>query len=416
MPASAFDHIEEAWGLDSNPFPLSAISSGSKEPYSSEVFPEETATFHQKMIRGAIQGRRQMGFLWSKGPGGDTGYGKTALMRATVRDINADWGKDILISTGMKAERVVPFVAGFSELNTLNRTGMYPVLFNAVVGMATGPNPPLVRAHERIRNELGDDAPEGIAAKLSDTRMDLAPTASALRPDLVDVFSESPEDLGEFLGDVSDASQIRNGIQYLHFAMIALAAAGAQKVFLMIDQLEDLATNKSLSRAKRQREIGRIRDLMETEPYASLLHTTFTFHATAARELETFWEQNRLPSFEDTASNQAAVVVLHGMRDDDQVEALLRAWMEPRRNGNAIPHDLVPFGRDSLTVLRQISEGRPGKLLNRAHEVFQAAAEAQLGTIDAAFARQHFAGSGMRVSGSSEVEEEAASDVVDLLA
>ena len=67
---------------------------------------------------------------------------------------------------------------------------------------------------------------------------------------------------------------------------------------------------------------------MENEPYASMLHITFTFHATAAQELETSWEQNRLPSFEDTPSNQAAVVVLRGMRDDDQVEALLRAWLD----------------------------------------------------------------------------------------
>ena len=41
-----------------------------------------------------------------------------------------------------------------------------------------------------------------------------------------------------FLGNVSNASQIRTGLHYLDFAMIALAAAGVRKVFLMIDQLE----------------------------------------------------------------------------------------------------------------------------------------------------------------------------------
>ena len=109
--------------------------------------------------------------------------------------------------------------------------------------------------------------------------------------------------------------------------MIALAAAGVRKVFLMIDQLEDLATNSALSAARRGREIGRIRDLLENEPYSSMLHMTFTFHATAAGKLERFWEQHRLPSFEDTLSNQAAVVVLRGIRDDDKVEALLSAWL-----------------------------------------------------------------------------------------
>ena len=102
------------------------------------------------------------------------------------------------------------------------------------------------------------------------------------------------------------------------------------------------STNKSLSRARRQREIGRVRDLMENEPYASMLHMTFTFHATAAREIDTFWQQHRLPSFEDTPANQAAVVVLRGMRDDDQVEALLRAWLDAFRVDTWTGGEMVP--------------------------------------------------------------------------
>ena len=134
-----------------------------------------------------------------------------------------------------------------------------------------------------------------VSAKLSETRLAVAPTSPALRPDLMEVFSKAPDEMPGFLGSVSNASQIkiRSGLQYLDFAMIVFAAAGVRKVFLMIDQLEDLATNKSLSAARRRREIGRIRDLMENEPYASMLHMTFTFHASAASDLETFWEQNR---------------------------------------------------------------------------------------------------------------------------
>ena len=98
----------------------------------------------------------------------------------------------------------------------------------------------------------------------------------------------------------------------MNFALIALGAAGVTKVFFMIDQLEDLATNKALAASKRRREIGRIRDLLETQPYASMLHQTFTFHATAAMALDSYWEQNRLPSFEDNPANQAAVTVLRG--------------------------------------------------------------------------------------------------------
>ena len=411
-----YQHIEETWGLDQNPFPHSAISGRWTDPYSSEVFPDEEAEFFEKTVRGALQGSRQIGFLWSKGPGGDTGYGKTALMRESVRKVNADFGRQVQAATGMRDNRIVPIAAGFSEVNTMTRTGLYPVLFNAVVGMARDAEAPLLHARELICTEIGDDAPGKVAAKLAETRLAIAPTSSALRPDLLKVFAEAPDEVPGFLGRVSDASQIRSGLQYLNFAMIALAAAGVRKVFLMVDQLEDLATNKALPAARRRREVGRIRDLMENEPYASMLHITFTFHATAAGELDSVWEQNRLPSFEDTPSNQAAVVVLRGMRDDDQVEALLGVWLDAYRIDPSTPGELVPFERDALTVLRQVSQGRPGILLNRANELFQAGAEAQKGLIDGTFAHEHFAGAGYNTAPSTIGEDEPASDVTDLLA
>ncbi len=417
--SNMFDHIEEAWGLEQNPFPHAAISNDAS-PYSAEVFPEETAEFQQKIVRGALQGNRQVGFLWSKGPGGDTGYGKSALMRHTAAEINAsDWGEDIQIATGMKPSRVTRLAAGFSELNTNQRTGLYPVIFNAVLSMATGANSPLLRAHAAICEELDTDSTSAIRKKLVETRLEFAPTSAPLRPDVTDWFTTAPEALPTLLGGVTPTTQLRSGLEFLHFALIGLRAAGVEKLFLMIDQLEDLATNKALPASKRRREIGRIRDLLETEPYAGMLHQTYTFHATAARELDSFWEANRLPSFEDTLSNQAAVVVLRGMRDDDQVEELLKAWMGPHRNDVEIDDDLVPFDRSAFSVLRQVSQGRPGDLLNKANEVFDAGAQAQVGRIDRDFARAHFQGvHGSVANGATDDAEDGdyAAEVEDLLA
>ena len=59
--------------------------------------------------------------------------------------------------------------------------------------------------------------------------------------------------------------------------MAVLAAAEVDHLYLFVDQLEDLAINKSITSAKRSREIGRIRDLLESEPYASRAHWIFTF-------------------------------------------------------------------------------------------------------------------------------------------
>ena len=134
------------------------------------------------MIRGALQGGSPMGFLWSRGRGGDTGFGKTALMKRTVREINQDWGHGVQIATGMKEERIVPVVAAFSELNTLSRTGMYPVLFNAVLSTASGPDAPLLQARQKISEIVGDDGPAAIRDALTQARIRVAPTSSALRP------------------------------------------------------------------------------------------------------------------------------------------------------------------------------------------------------------------------------------------
>ena len=54
--------------------------------------------------------------------------------------------------------------------------------------------------------------------------------------------------------------------------------------------------NRTMPRARRYREIGRIRDLLNDEPTRSMMHTTFTMHDTAAPSSEEFWVPHRLPS------------------------------------------------------------------------------------------------------------------------
>ena len=46
-----FDHMEEAWKLERNPFPAEAIRvQNANQPYSESVFPEETKAFRRKFI------------------------------------------------------------------------------------------------------------------------------------------------------------------------------------------------------------------------------------------------------------------------------------------------------------------------------------------------------------------------------
>jgi hypothetical protein len=411
--------MEEAWKLDGNPFPPEGIRRlGGKEPFSPNVFPDETGDFKRKLVRGAIQGQRSVGFLWSQGPGGDTGYGKTTLMEAAAREINADLGEKALLESGMKQERLVPIAAVYANLNNLDAAGLYPVLFQSVIDAATsageGERALADKLYDRIVDLVGDQH-HAIQDAIRDAHLSIAPGGAPLRQELLNAFAAGgAADLHQQLAQVSQASRLRSGLQFLDFLMAVLAAAEVKHLYLFIDQLEDLAINKSITSAKRSREIGRIRDLLESEPYASRAHWVFTFHNSAAIVLERFWEQNRLPRFEIAPDNTASVVVLRGLSNDDQVAELIKVYLDEKRL-EPVDNELLPFRPDALTVLREVAQGRVGIVLSRAHELFNAAAERGRGEIDGQFAQQYFQGSIPALGGEEPVEEAVATVDIDEL-
>lgn len=394
MPIDALDHMEEAWNLDDNPFPAEAIHA-ENTPYCPTVFDEESQEFRRKLIRGSVRGSVNVGFLWSQGTQADTGFGKTALMRQIAKEVNHDLGVDTLTKAGVRANKQVPIAAAYSNLNNLNASGLYPVLFNAVLNLAEptqDANAVLDQVRTRIVAELGTDDANQIFRHITDTWLSICGTAPPLRPEVVSAFASGGA-LGvkAALGTVSATARLRNGLHYLDFALAALAAAGVNHLYLMIDQLEDLATTRSITTAKRSREIGRIRDMLEGPPYVSRVHFVLTFHNRAAQVLERFWEENRLPPFEISPSNVASVVVLRGLKDDEQVAALLRVYLEEQREG-PVEDDLLPFEPGAVTVLREVSDGRVGILLNRARQLFNFAAEHSAPRITGDLASRFFAG------------------------
>ena len=395
MPSDVFDHMEEAWKLEKNPFPAEAIRiQNAAQPYSESVFPEETNEFRKKLIRGGVRGGQAIGFLWSKGLRSDTGFGKTTLMQEVAREINTDLGGATLERAGAKKAAQPPIAATFSNLNNLNATGLYPVLFNAIVDLAAAHDVSTEsvfdKARARIIEGIGSDDAEAIAERVRDTWATIGGTSGPLRSELVESFATGgSKQLKAQLAAVSPTARLRNGIQYLDFALAVLAAAGIDHLFLMIDQLEDLATNRSVTSSKRSREIGRIRDLLESTPYATRLHMIFTFHDRAAQILDRFWEENRLPPFEVSPSNTSSVVVLYGLKEAEQARELLRVYLEDARIDD-VDDELLPLEPGAVDVLRDVSDGRPGVLLSRARELLNAAAEQELPKVSANFARQYF--------------------------
>lgn len=413
-----FTHMEEAWKLDGNPFPSDAIRLGADQPYSKDVYPEETSQFYRKFIRGGLQGNRKVGFLWSQGPGGDTGYGKTSLMRFAAQEINADFGNSVLSEAGMAHKRIVPVAAVYANLHNLGAAGLYPVLFQATVDATTPPagggESIFDKAWRRIEDNVGGGEPQNIKTKVVAAWLRIAPGGAPLRQELLEAFAAGKGAAVQVeLSKVTLATRLRSGLQYLDFLLAVLAAAGVDHLFVFVDQLEDLAATGSITSAKRSREIGRIRDLIETEPYGSRLHFVFTFHNSAGRKLEGYWEANRLPSFENTPGNAASVVTLRGLSSDEQVAEALRVYLDSSRT-EPVEDDLLPFDESALTVLRQVSQGRIGILLSRANELIEAGATRGLARIDGIFAARHLAGR----AGTADYEEDGevlTSDIDDLL-
>ena len=418
MTVDLDDHMEEAWSLDGNPFPAEAIRA-ENQPYSQAVFDEESREFRRKFIRGSVRGSFNVGFLWSQGARADTGFGKTTLMQEITKEINRDLGVDTLTKAGVRPEKQTPIAAAFSNLNNLNASGLYPVLFNAVIDLARSSEASdavLDKARARIIENLGTDDPTEIASHLRGTWLRICGTGAPLRHELVQAFaSGGASEIRAVLSDVSPTMRLRNGLHYLDFALDALATADIDHLYLMIDQLEDLATTRSITAAKRSREIGRIRDMLEGAPYANRVHFIFTFHNRAAQVLERFWEQNRLPPFEISPSNTASVVVLRGLKNDGQARELLRVYLEERRE-DSVDDDLVPFEPDAISVLRAVSEGRVGILLNRARELLNFAAERGEPRITGELAQRFFEG-GVGVSDLEPATDEDGEyeDIDDLL-
>src|SRR5688572_19360288 len=115
---SKYEHMQETWGIDGNPFPSEAIHQGN-EPYSSAVFPEEQEQFFTRLVYGAAMDRRGFGYLWSKGPTGeDTGYGKTTLLKNGAKSVNSDFGETVFAEAGMRPDRIAKnrSVAAYASL------------------------------------------------------------------------------------------------------------------------------------------------------------------------------------------------------------------------------------------------------------------------------------------------------------
>ena len=106
------------------------------------------------------------------------------------------------------------------------------------------------------------------------------------------------------------------------------------------------------------------------------------------------------------------MVVLGGLKDNEQAKELLRVYLRDARLEH-VDDELLPFEGGAVEVLRDVSDGRPGILLDRAHGLINAAAEQALPTITGTFARQFFYGQVLSGDAADQTEPSAIGDDID---
>lgn len=391
-------HMREAWGLHHNPFPAGAIAGEDSmdSPYNSDIVATDHDLFMEKLIvKAALPPGREFGYLWSQGRHDDTGFGKTTLMLRTALELNSDFGRAVATEFGLPEGTMIAAV--WASMKTTGVTSIYALLFNSIIYGArrqvTEESSLIEKCWESIANLRSIDIDNtaeltaAIQAEMIATRRRLFPGYPELREDIIEgLTSGNVDTLLSTLEQVTQTGRTRNGLAYFEAFYTLVRAAGVEHLFVFVDQLEDLATARNVPRAKRQREVGRFRDIFaETAGFRGHCHAIFTFHNRAAQALADFWQLERLnpPFWPQDPMGRPAIVVVKGVTSINHVEKLLATYLDSVRENPT--NTAEPFESSAFQVLLDRCDGRIGQLLPEAYAILEQAAEAQLPTISAQF-------------------------------
>jgi hypothetical protein len=164
----------------------------------------------------------------------------------------------------------------------------------------------------------------------------------------------------------------KNGFDLLSSVLIIAKAGGVQRVLLFIDQVEDFASSDT-PKKRRSLEVERFRDIaVETQPFGQMVSYVLTMHPAAARSVEEYWSLARLPKIDHLLKqNERITVILRPLKRTEDAEKLLSVYMSHFRQKGSAFDGLHPFDRGALSVLMDVSGGRPGNMLKLAHDLIE---------------------------------------------
>ncbi len=306
-----------------------------------------------------------------------------------AREINSDYGLKTLTAAGAEEATAhkYPICATYVIFNSKETNGLYAGLFEAVRWAATpgsGQSGETSLLWDLCERALSQDGERPIAqAKLPEileqTHRRFGRGLSWLRADFVEMLTAATDSdaLADALSRVSPTTRQRSGHVYFLVFLCLAAAAGIERVFTFLDQIEDLANPYVTTKQKRYREVERFRDTLIEDPVIGKLGSfVLTLHRRAEDAIIDAWVNSRLPSFEpELKTNLSRVVILRGLRDDKAAETLVGAFLASGRSPGVTNDVLWPFTKDAVSIMRVRNSGRISKFLYDCYSVLAYAAD-----------------------------------------
>lgn len=379
--------MKKTWDLKHNPFPSSGIArlGGDDDRENGLLFrpavqQENVTEAVEKFVLGAAYSGLKFGYLWSLGAGlagGDArGYGKSSLLQYLVEKVNHDFGRELLLQSGLDEEDAdeSPLCAVLASFDMANARSLAAVFFEATryaCRFHVHEQPTLAeRLHQRLVAQLGTDnvsaLEEAVYAQSDAIR------GRTLGPPIADLVTllcaGDRQPLGRFVEDVKAGARARVGAaNYLATFLLFAKAAGVSKVLLGCDQLEDFAAT-STTKQKRTVETERFRDyVLELQPMADMLTVVVTLHPRAEQAIGEMWRLADLPSFaHDRVENDSHVVVLHEVNNPTRARALIQPYLDAARKQADRQGSIAPFTEEAIDIVLSRSDGKPRDLLRKA--------------------------------------------------
>jgi hypothetical protein len=427
--------MREKYYLSRNPFPRDAIlAQGSDEScengtiFNPEVSPKEVEEFLDKFVLQPTYVKGSgFGALWSLGLDDEArGFGKSSLGLYSAKKICADFGFDMLISSGLseKEAKETPLISSLAAFDKQNVNNFNAVAFEHVMWLTESfeglyDKSPIERLRERIIEIIdtdgkaksgGSNKAEAISEKVEDVRVKIkGKIIGPLNEEFLNhlIYSDNIT-IKKYLQGVSVWQRTRNGFVYLDTLLTFAIAAGIKKAILFIDQVEDFAST-GIPLSKRTREVERFRDIVkETGPFNSIVYYILTMHPRALTAIENSWEDARLPSLRyDVPENRERTVVLRGIQSDDESIKLFASYLEhPDYRLKGASEVLHPFSKDAISLLRERNGGRAGYMLIQAHNILQQGAIDNVEIVDKKYALKVISGRKEEKTPTAEVEVE----------